>query len=31
VSIQCTYPLEEAPAALADFAAGKRGKLVIIL
>ncbi len=31
MSIQRTYPLDEAPAALADFAAGKRGKLVIIL
>jgi NADPH:quinone reductase-like Zn-dependent oxidoreductase len=31
VSIQRIYPLEEATAALADFAAGKRGKLVITL
>jgi NADPH:quinone reductase-like Zn-dependent oxidoreductase len=31
VSIQRTYRLEEAPAALAEFTAGKRGKLVITL
>jgi NADPH2:quinone reductase len=31
VSIQRIYPLEEATAAPADFAAGKRGKLVITL
>jgi NADPH2:quinone reductase len=30
-TIQRTYPLEEAPAALADFTAGTRGKLIITL
>ncbi|MBF6592728.1 MAG: NADP-dependent oxidoreductase, partial [Ktedonobacterales bacterium] len=31
VTIQRTYPLEEAPAALTDFAAGTLGKLVIVI